>query len=1062
MPGLLLLTIALAAGLLAWGLRFAVDPMFWSRTLDGQLTLLLATLPPILLGTRLPAPPEPDSPRRGGWPGCLAALAVGGALRLVWLNARPAEIDDDGGLLASEAMRLWAQLPAWSPVSPELGVESLFLYLMAGSIELFGVNPFGLRLAGALCSTLTIVAVFGLARELFGSRVGVTAAWLLAVATWPALSARQPLHVHWVALLIACTYWALTACERRGGRWLALLTGLLIGLSLHAFTSYRHGIVVAWVAIGLRRLICPQAPNSAPLRWIVLGCAVPVLAVIPSAVAGGYWDWSANLGRNSLLAEVRESGSLTPVAHNLVTITPHLLMVRLGGDAPGPGLWLGVLFVAGLPLLMRLRDPRCLLLAWLGAALAAPPLVARGDLLHARRFVALVPIMLPITALALVGAYDQAKHRRRLAACLILLGGLGVLLESALELHLMRDRDTRRQAILRRALAAAEGRRVLIPEGAASSELGARFYLLHPQLAELEDDDPLAFGSLDRDLLLLDLDARSPGARLRDLLPRQTTEITLALSPDNKTSTPSSLRGTVISARALRELRQDPTRLEVGGWLHVPRSGRYRVEPAEGLRLGDRALGGGRDEIELARGLTPYRLERPGPAPRMTRLPPPGLRGGHDALEARVAGAAGSRRSVSCSWWKSSLRPQQERSAPLTDDGDSAVLVAERTIEDPNHDGQDVVRGGPFLFVARGGAVLRLLDDLSSDPAWAGLPPIAQRGEVEAMPRAGGIPAISLAASDRHLWRCCPEPPQVVRFTLDGTQKRTMAITDGWIRPVDVAFGNGLLAVADAGRKRVVVLTPDGHPRWQAFTGLVQSVAWTREHLIALDARGWLHRFDLRGRPSKPRRVGAVLPGDRLAASTAGDVLLIRRSRRQLRWLRGQQLVQIDGSVTPFDPMHVWAAHLDPRRGLLHLLHGRLTLTRFERVRIQDRLRPPPNAIVLSETREAKGVAERPDALAAPTIPYGDEASLSIVIPEHAPARGFLWLRLAASRPRPLDVHTSESPPLLAALMITPGTTASDARWQRIGPLDLSGRSIRLHAPEGMPWVFQARLELHR
>lgn len=115
----------------------------------------------------------------------LIALAlvvlVAGILRFYQLGALPRVIDGDEGRLGNVS----ANIDQWRLVNPFALLENIggiYFQVLALAINLFGTTSFALRLVPAIVGTLAIPATFLLGRRLFGVRVGLIAAAMLAVS----------------------------------------------------------------------------------------------------------------------------------------------------------------------------------------------------------------------------------------------------------------------------------------------------------------------------------------------------------------------------------------------------------------------------------------------------------------------------------------------------------------------------------------------------------------------------------------------------------------------------------------------------------------------------------------------------------------------------------------------------------------------------------------------------------------------------------------------------------------------------------------------------------------
>ncbi|TMB51455.1 MAG: glycosyltransferase family 39 protein [Chloroflexi bacterium] len=103
----------------------------------------------------------------------------------------------------------------------------LFQYVLAGLFSVFGFHDIIPRLASALASVATVLAVFEIGRTLYGRSVGLLAAFLLAISAYAIALGRVALLDSMLTLLftlamLAAAKWAQT--ERRG--WLLAFSAL--------------------------------------------------------------------------------------------------------------------------------------------------------------------------------------------------------------------------------------------------------------------------------------------------------------------------------------------------------------------------------------------------------------------------------------------------------------------------------------------------------------------------------------------------------------------------------------------------------------------------------------------------------------------------------------------------------------------------------------------------------------------------------------------------------------------------------------------------------------------
>ncbi len=107
------------------------------------------------------------------------------ALRLNNLDSLPLGMRRDEarhGLLALRILNDPAYRPVYVPNIAD--IPALLFYLAAVPIRLFGAHPWTVRLIPALAGALTPLTLYFAARPLFGTRVALVAAALLAVSAF--------------------------------------------------------------------------------------------------------------------------------------------------------------------------------------------------------------------------------------------------------------------------------------------------------------------------------------------------------------------------------------------------------------------------------------------------------------------------------------------------------------------------------------------------------------------------------------------------------------------------------------------------------------------------------------------------------------------------------------------------------------------------------------------------------------------------------------------------------------------------------------------------------------
>ena len=260
----------------------------------------------------------------------LAAVILGAAvLRFASLGHVPAGLYRDEAFYGLDALNvLHGQHALYFAANN--GREPMFIYLLTLSIGALGRSPFAVRLPAALISLLTIPATFLMARELWGRRVGLLSAAVLAVTLWPVHLAHIGFRVGLLPLFAALTAWQAARGWRtqRTRHWVA--AGILYGLSFYTYLAVRFTpalialfLIYAWFAHPRQRSAMLQAGLPFILSTLIV--------VAPLAIyAAGHWD--IFMGRG---------GQVTIFNPGIGGPNPWLTLARNVGRAIGMFFWRG-------------------------------------------------------------------------------------------------------------------------------------------------------------------------------------------------------------------------------------------------------------------------------------------------------------------------------------------------------------------------------------------------------------------------------------------------------------------------------------------------------------------------------------------------------------------------------------------------------------------------------------------------------------------------------------------------------------------------------------------------
>lgn len=322
----------------------------------------------------------------GGWPlGDLlalgAVLTVGVAFRLYRIDSLPYGLWWDEAFSGLEALRIMND-PNYRPVyvAGMAQEPALVWYLMAASFTLFGPSPVGLRVTAVAGGLLGILAIFLLARELFGRRSATVAGALVATMAWHVNFSRIAFNAIWSVAFDALAMYFLIQGMRTGRLFSFALAGAALGLGANMYYTSRLMPLILLLYLG-HRLVAERRAFFANHfgGLVVLGLAA-LITVGPLAqfAIQKPEEFNSRTEQITIMKEVTQQRSYAPLVENL---RKHLLMFHYEGDGNGrhnlpraPMLDQVTAALLALGLLMALRQaarPEAfLLLSWLAVMLA--------------------------------------------------------------------------------------------------------------------------------------------------------------------------------------------------------------------------------------------------------------------------------------------------------------------------------------------------------------------------------------------------------------------------------------------------------------------------------------------------------------------------------------------------------------------------------------------------------------------------------------------------------------------------------------------------------------------
>lgn len=433
--------LALAAG--ANG-QSPILPWLDGMNIHLQMALLCGSIILLVYGFWTPVPLQNTSRLQRLAP-ILAITLLAFALRF-WQLGESVRVLVHETAFAEAITIMWAQpndVMLLFPMTNTTPLPHVFAYLQSLTVEIFGRNLVGLRAASAIFGTLTIPALYFLAKTLFDRKVALIAALILA--TFP-----PHLHFSRLGILeIADPFFGTMALAflarglRSGQRLDYALAGVMLGLTHYFHEGGRllyTPLALIWIVA--LAIFTRQKPSW---RGVLITAGVTALVAFPIYTTLLSWDRSLTLrmdeaGVNGnfisgFISAIFGAGDLDSYLRHFAQ--PFLFYVHYhdlpriflyyGGNQPLVLEWLVPLLLFGTGyVLWRWRRPgTLLLLLWIMAATIGNGLM--GDVLIATRYRVVFPALAIIIALALTMFIAHLKFNRRMLAigALTLAVGIG-------------------------------------------------------------------------------------------------------------------------------------------------------------------------------------------------------------------------------------------------------------------------------------------------------------------------------------------------------------------------------------------------------------------------------------------------------------------------------------------------------------------------------------------------------------------------------------------------------------------------------------------------------------
>ncbi len=414
--------VGISLSVVAVILAVIATTQFWSGKYDGwAFWLWLGAIPLFLLGVWLDgSSPDTEAEKQAAqaWQGpkldwrlvlvlLLLILVVAVGVRFIALDAYPNGLQSDEGNNGLDALK-WLSGESYKPYAEtNEGQATLFTFIIAWFISVFGQSVQTLRMVSATVGVVTVLAFYFLAKEIYDQRIALLTTALLAADRWHITFSRIVYELILMPLVLTLQVLFLLKALKTGRRRWWALSGILLALGMNTYTAYRV-VPFFFAAYFIYWLLTHRQRIRQDLEGMIVFAFGMVVAVAPLGVYT-IRNWNVFISRInhiSIFRDVEAMGSYAPLWSNL---RKTLYMFNWQGDfaalnnLPGAPLLhavVALLLVLGIAWAIRWfwKELPLFYLLWFAAVVSVAVLSVAHEAPTARRPIGLIPVIYLLVA----------------------------------------------------------------------------------------------------------------------------------------------------------------------------------------------------------------------------------------------------------------------------------------------------------------------------------------------------------------------------------------------------------------------------------------------------------------------------------------------------------------------------------------------------------------------------------------------------------------------------------------------------------------------------------------
>ena len=344
----------------------------------------------------------------GTWIVLAIIVLIAVFLRFYQLDQLPPGLHPDEAANGQDIFRIFSGdiRPLYATNGPR---ESLFFFLQGFFVWLLGNTILALRIAPALIGVMAVIAVYYWGTDWFGRRVGLLAAFFMAVNPWVIIISRDGFRASMTPLMVALVaYFGGRAIKTKQMHYF-IGAGIFLGLGAYTYTAYQLMVaavvgLLGYIALFRRQWIKDNKKNfaAAIIAFLIVIAPLGVYVVRHSDAAGragGTSFLNKNLNKGKPLETLADSVQKTLLQYNFK-----------GDDNPRHNIpnepylntFVGIMFVLGLLVsLFAIYHSRYLALLFIFGAMMLPAALTAEGLPHGLRSIGSAPGVMILAAVGL-------------------------------------------------------------------------------------------------------------------------------------------------------------------------------------------------------------------------------------------------------------------------------------------------------------------------------------------------------------------------------------------------------------------------------------------------------------------------------------------------------------------------------------------------------------------------------------------------------------------------------------------------------------------------------------